>query len=89
MEQRELMMRYIAIIIMCYKIIAITLTHLYLSQINELAVWLATEMNKITYDCLYEPGPVFEKYKELREKYSIPDKPFLFQVRTKSKMHMV
>ena len=50
-------------------------------QINELAEWLALEIDKITYDSLYEEGPVFDKYKELQKKYSLPEKPFLFQVR--------
>ena len=56
----------------------------FFSQINQLAIWLASEMDKITYDSLYEEGPILEKYEELRKKYSLPDKPFLFQVRIQS-----
>ena len=37
-------------------------------------------MNKIAYNTLYEPGPIFDMYENLRKKYSTPDKPFLFQV---------
>lgn len=49
-------------------------------QINDLAKWLAQEMNSIAYSCLYEKGPIFDKYQELRKKHSTPEKPFLFQV---------
>ena len=49
-------------------------------QINKLAKWLAEKMNSVAYSCLYEKGPIFDKYQELKKKYSTPDKPFLFQV---------
>ena len=49
-------------------------------QINALAKWLAGEMNSIAYSCLYEEGPIFDKYQELIKKHSTPEKPFLFQV---------
>ena len=49
-------------------------------QINVLAKWLAGEMNSIAYSCLYEKGPIFDKYQELIKKHSTPEKPFLFQV---------
>ena len=46
----------------------------------QLAEWLASEMDKMTYDCFYEKGPISDKYNELREKFSVPGKPFLCQV---------
>lgn len=49
-------------------------------QLNDLAMWLAKEMDSIAYSCLYDEGPIFNKYKELKEKHSTPGKPFLFQV---------
>ena len=47
---------------------------------NELAEWLADQMNSISYEVFYE-GPLGEKYKELMKKYDVPGKPFVWQVR--------
>lgn len=46
-----------------------------------MALWLATEMNEIAYEALYdEKGTLFQTYEKLRQKHSVPGKPFLFQV---------
>ena len=39
-------------------------------------------MDLISYNCLYEEGPIRDKYEELKKKHSTvkPEKPFLFQV---------
>ena len=63
-----------------YSIYGFVDVYVYTLQINELAKWLAKEMNSIAYSCLYEKGPIFDKYQELRKKHSTPEKPFLFQV---------
>ena len=47
---------------------------------NELAVWLAEEMNKITHDVLYE-GPLAETYAQVRAKFGDEEHPFVLQVR--------
>lgn len=47
---------------------------------NELAEWLADQMNSISYEVFYE-GPLSEKYKELMKNYDVPGKPFVWQVR--------
>ncbi len=46
-----------------------------------MALWLATQMNEIAYEALYdEEGTLYQTYENLRAKYSVPGKPFLFQV---------
>ena len=53
-------------------------------ELNELAVWLAKEMDTVTHSVLYK-GHLAEVYKELRAKFSTKkDHPFVFQVMTGS-----
>ena len=53
--------------------------HPFKLQLNELAFWLAKEMDSITHDVLYK-GPLAEVYEGLRGKFGTKDHPFVFQV---------
>lgn len=50
------------------------------TQVNEIAEWLAKNMFDLTYDVLYKT-PLADTYKDLREKFHVDGKPFLWQVR--------
>lgn len=52
-------------------------------ELNDLAVWLAQEMDSITHSVLYN-GPLAKVYEELRGKFGTADHPFVFQVMTGS-----
>ena len=68
------------IVLIACKVCMIDVVPLISLQINKLAKWLAEKLNSVAYSCLYEKGPIFDKYQELKKKHSTPDKPFLFQV---------
>ena len=47
-----------------------------------MAEWLADQMQKIAYKVLYPETetPIKKMYRNLRDKFSVKDKPFVFQV---------
>ena len=45
-------------------------------QVNEIAYWVAENMNTIARDVLYNS----DAYKSLQQKYSVEGKPFVMQV---------